>query len=234
MSDLGLSGGINENRMRIGSVRPGTFPPRPGLSDTRVLSKTDMGYGARAELARYEMDQLLGHGTVPDVAELDDDHGAFVMRWVDDAGFGGQSAHRANGSILTDGQLRSFCRIAMLDAILGNYDRHRGNYLVDDENDTVWAIDNEFGHLRSSSVSDGLADLPHHLDDMQDYDLDEIREMMSDALVDIRASLPGLLAIAAERLPLGLSRFGDNLDGLEKLINTSKGWEKTSRYWPRL
>lgn len=237
MSELGLYGGINEAAMRIVQVRPGLFPARQGLSDTRAMTKAVAKREAQAELARYEMDQVLGHDTVPDVVEYGDEQHApgsvFMMRWVDECGFGGEDVGRIeHGEKLTPRQLRDFARITVLDSITGNTDRHEGNYLVDRKNDRVWAIDSGFGQANDATGLSALRLLGYNLPGIKwDYDPAELRREFVAAAREVRAKLPQILEIAgrrlgrdaAENISAGLNRFEDAV--------SPAGWAETRRRW---
>lgn len=228
-ADLGLSHGVNEDRMTIVQTWAGQFQPRTGLSDNKAMIKVGMSSSRKAEMLRYELDQLLGFDTSPDILEVEGEPDSFMMRWVDNCGFGGRDAHRVTGK-MTPGQLESFCKITALDACLGNIDRHRGNWLVDDVNDKVWAIDNEFGDFSSSGGREIISVLHWNLPDIERYDRDEMREYFVAAVENIRANQSGMADLLDKRLPGRVRAFEDNLASLENCIRPIE-WLSTTEYW---
>lgn len=205
LDELGIPGGINQNGMQIVQVEPGTFDPRQGLSDTRAMTKRVSVREAQAEIARFEMDQVLGHDTVPDCAEYAAEQvepgSVFMMRWVDEAGFAEEPDARRLGprELLSPRQLRDFARITVMDAILGNTDRHLGNFLVDTKNDRVWAIDSGFGQLLRVDGRSAIAYLAGNLPSIDRYDPEALRQGLSAAAAEVRAKLPELEEVARRR-----------------------------------
>lgn len=239
LRELGLEGGINEREMRIVRVVPGLFEPRAGLSDSRAMTKSVDRSEAQAELARYEWDQALGHDTVPDVLEYEDERRApgssFMMRWVDESGFGGQGVGRYNryDGPMSARQLRDFMRITVMDSITDNTDRHVGNYLVDRDNDRIWAIDSGFGKCRGTSGTRALSLLSWNLPGIRgNYDQEEVRRLLADAAADVRAKLPELERITSARLGRqAAENFRTSLERLERALLPHEFPSIWSRFW---
>lgn len=231
LDDLGLPLGVNESHMKVVQIQPGQFLPRAGLSDDKAMIKSNplASTSRRNEMFRYELDQLLGFDTVPDVLSIAGEPHSFMMRWVDACGFGGRDAHRVSRK-MTDGQLKSFCRITALDACLGNTDRHGGNWLVDDVNDKVWAIDNEFGSPTSGGGREIISTLHWNLPDSEIYDKEEMREYLVEAVEEMRTKKSEVEDLLEKWYPGRHQIFDDNLTGLENCVKPGE-WESTTEYW---
>jgi hypothetical protein len=111
-----------------------------------------MNNRAKKEVAAYEFDKMLGFGVVPPVVFRDVDVGdgkgaqkGSVMNFVE-----GQigSKHIADG-----GKFRylDMAKITAFDFIIGNQDRHPGNFVVD-KNGRTWAIDNALTFWKSDKI----------------------------------------------------------------------------------
>jgi hypothetical protein len=107
---------------------------------------------ARKELAAYEFDKMLGFGVVPPVVYREVDVGrgkgkekGSVMHFVE-----GQigSKHIAAGGKF---KYVDMAKITAFDFIIGNQDRHPGNYVVD-KNGKTWAIDNALTFWKSDKI----------------------------------------------------------------------------------
>ena len=201
------------------------------------MTKTITRREAQAEIARYEMDLVLGHDNVPDVLEYRDEEAgqgeSFLMRWVDDAGFGGTDAHRIHaGQVLTPRQLLDFARITAMDAILGNTDRHIGNYLVDDANDRVWAIDSGFGQATRVDGSSALRYMAMNLPSLTiEYDYEQVRLALVQAAEEAQSKLPELTKIADRRFGQGTSEiFERSLDRFQGQLSPDQ-WPSVLTYW---
>jgi hypothetical protein len=217
LEDMGVRGGINSEICSVAEVEPGSLEPRRGLSDTRLIIKTRQANPwAKAELFRAELDRILEWDQVPDVYEVAREegeqvapgHSSFAMRWVDDSGFGGparQLGWAESLSKLTPGQKDSIMRIFLLDMLTGNGDRHAGNFVVDDDNDKVWAIDNSFGVVARQDPSERmLAYAPANFSEIEEWDREAIRtkwsadlETVFGRLPKIKRSLLGTLGVEA-------------------------------------
>jgi len=107
---------------------------------------------ARKEFAAYEFDKMLGFGVVPPV----------VYREVDV----GRGKGKEKGSVMhfVEGEIGSkyiakggkfkyldMAKITAFDFIIGNQDRHPGNYVVDKKGKT-WAIDNALTFWKSDKI----------------------------------------------------------------------------------
>lgn len=252
LRDLGLKGGVNDSAMAIGEVGRNSLEPHQGISETRVLIKYDFQgdqatdnmytFGSerkiQAETARYRIDQALGYDTCPEVMTIGN---GFAMRWVDDSGFSNQSTRqlkRNDDQPLSSGQLRAFANITIMDCLLGNSDRHRGNYIVDDENDKVWSIDNEAGDL-SEGPSSPLLMLVYNLPGLtEQYDLAELQSYLENALGDAKTQLNSVRPIIQDTLYKGVddeivtNMLNRRTEQIEHMIGPD--WTNTVATWDRL
>lgn len=212
IGETGVAGGIQLNETNVIDLKPGVFPDVPGLSPTRAVYKT-VGAESITERLCSDINDLLGWGIVPPVYDAGPDlphpyhdDPAHVMRWVDDAGFGGQAQIAADvpglmqptvygGSTFDiddlaepDSQmLKDFVTMRVFDLLVGNEDRHDGNWIVDKEHDKIWAIDNGLAFEYPSAMS------PHILDNTL------YRDIYDDA--DVRDTyLPIMRKIAKQRI----------------------------------
>lgn len=137
-------GTLNRGKCATAYAKPGTFDPVPGLSDSRMLIKASKVDRA-GELQWQQLDEIMGWGLHPGVYQLTEEKrfDGMALRWVDDAGFGGKArlAQMYDGEI-SEAMVRDYSRMVVMDLMLGNWDRHGANFIVDPENDRLWAIDN--------------------------------------------------------------------------------------------
>lgn len=142
------TGAVSNVRPLGGGVTP-TYVVNVG--DRKGVFKT-MNNRARKEVAAYEFDKMIGFGVVPPT----------VYRTVDL----GKGKGPEKGSVMhfVEGKLGSkhiqeggkfkyldMAKITAFDFIIGNQDRHPGNYVVD-KNDRTWAIDNALTFWKSDKI----------------------------------------------------------------------------------
>lgn len=171
-----LGGGKFKRQGRIGEkrftifVKPGR-PGRFGLGSLRA-ENIDIGQDLLREVGAYQLDKLLGWGVVPPTAIRFDEAGAVVSaqesagvrdwdfnkRYVTDVAAGRVHSKAAQRSY-TD-----FVKIALLDYILGQQDRHDGNFIVNKRTGHVSAIDNELAlydrPVNTNSIQRAFKDRP--------------------------------------------------------------------------
>ncbi len=128
-----------------------------GVTETFVLDvnghkgvfKT-VGNRAKKEVAAYEFDKMLGFGIVPPTVYRDVDIGkgpqkGSVMLFVE--GKMGSQQIREGGKF----RYLDMAKITAFDFIIGNQDRHPGNYVVD-KRGRSWAIDNALTFWKSDKI----------------------------------------------------------------------------------
>jgi len=145
--DLG-SGAVSNVRPLGGGVTPTYVLDVDGR---KGVFKT-MNNRARKEIAAYEFDKMLGFGIVPPVVYRDVDVGdgkgpqkGSVMHFVE--------GEIGSKHIQKGGKFRylDMAKITAFDFIIGNQDRHPGNYVVD-KNGRTWAIDNALTFWKSDKI----------------------------------------------------------------------------------
>jgi hypothetical protein len=99
-----------------------------------IWRKTD-----KEELA-YELSERLGFDIVPEttIRRMEDGRKASLQRWIEDTEMPNYILE--NDERWDKADQHRFARMRLLDAIMGNKDRHSGNWLVEDDG-TIWAID---------------------------------------------------------------------------------------------
>jgi hypothetical protein len=111
-----------------------------------------MSNRARKEVAAYEFDKMIGFGIVPPVVYRDVDLGdgkepqkGSIMHFVE--------GEIGSKHIQKGGKFRylDMAKITAFDFIIGNQDRHPGNYVVD-KNGKTWAIDNALTFWKSDKI----------------------------------------------------------------------------------
>jgi len=132
----GLNGGINETEfIELEDDGAGVFKPREG--ERVVRDEVEAGTYYKRERAAYLMDRFLGFGMVPPtvIRQIKGKVGSF-QEFIPEA---------LNGHMITALEYKKmeqteFRRLWILDYILWNSDRHRGNFLYKDGK--IYAIDN--------------------------------------------------------------------------------------------
>lgn len=130
---------LRKDQISIGNVRD--LPPIDGVSPTRVLVKNNKE-DAQVEVIFSNLCSSLGwEYLVPPVYTTDS---GLAMRWVDEYSSSSSTVHMVAdwNEFPTPNMMRDVARIAIMDALSGNMDRHAGNIMVDPDNDRMWAIDN--------------------------------------------------------------------------------------------
>jgi hypothetical protein len=144
-----LSGGAISNVTPLGG---GVTPTYVLDVDGRKGVFKTMNNRARKEVAAYEFDKMLGFGIVPPVVYRDVDVGdgkgpqkGSVMHFVE--------GEIGSKHIQKGGKFRylDMAKITAFDFIIGNQDRHPGNYVVD-KNGRTWAIDNALTFWKSDKI----------------------------------------------------------------------------------
>ena len=142
------TGAISNVRPLGGGVTP-TYVLNVG--DRKGVFKT-MNNRARKEVAAYEFDKMVGFGVVPPTVYRTVDLGkgkgpekGSVMHFVEgELG----SKHIAKGGKF---KYLDMAKITAFDFIIGNQDRHPGNFVVD-KNGKAWAIDNALTFWKSDKI----------------------------------------------------------------------------------
>lgn len=100
---------------------------------------------ARREVAAWNVDQVLGLDIVPECALVRGEGGEVysLAVWVDDAKVG-VGAMQDPQWVLENTDPQEWGKLALLDGVLGNPDRHQKNWMVGNDG-YVWAIDNGLG-----------------------------------------------------------------------------------------
>lgn len=126
-----LGGGINTAYLvTLSNGARGVFKPVAGEHQGEIRSQVEVGQQGPRELAAYVIDKKMGHlGRVPPTVrrELDGQDG-YLLAYVHNARVAAMSP--ASGKILRDSTSQAFRRMAVLDEVLGNLDRHAGNWMV--------------------------------------------------------------------------------------------------------
>ena len=151
----GLAGGVAEERRLPGGILGDTRLVRfnNGQRAVKKRAKEDLDWGAggsAAELhtvvAQADAEDLVSRlgrafgAPVPPVYR--DDHETIYMGWID-----GVDAMKADGNAVQDAlDTDAAYRIALLDALIGNQDRHVGNWMVTKDGQPA-GIDNGLGFL---------------------------------------------------------------------------------------
>ncbi len=125
-----VQGGVHTANTRIGQMRQGTMPKHTLFDDTRVLHKR-VSREVQGELNTFRMFEKVESGWAPTVY-ADADGAGHIMRWVDDAGFGGtaQSVEGRLWHTLAKTETRDHGRMSVVDGLVGNTDRHAGNVIL--------------------------------------------------------------------------------------------------------
>jgi len=141
-----------------------------------------MEYGsASSEIMAYELSEELGWGIVPETVpyEFEGESGS-LQRWVSDAQTWKEMPDRDMWDQTLDA--KEFAQMKVLDALVGNSDRHAGNVLEDNAG-KVWAIDNGGAFGQKWMEKKGR---------YVNYSESSVHDLMSKANVDYSPELRGL------------------------------------------
>lgn len=153
-------GRIGERKFTI-FVKPGR-PGRFGLGSLEA-ENVRIGQDLLREVGAYQLDKLLGWGVVPPTALRFDEAGtvvsaqesAGVRNWDFNRRYIAEVADDEHASKAVYRSYTDFIKIALLDYILGQQDRHGGNFIVNKRTGRVLAIDNELA-LYDRPVNENL------------------------------------------------------------------------------
>lgn len=174
------------------SGRPGRF----GMGSIQA-GNVSIGKDLLREVGAYQIDKLLGWDVVPPTALRFDENGAIVSAqesagkrkgWNDNEDWLKKVARTRDKTKMEKRSYSDFMKIALLDYILGQQDRHSGNFIVNKVTGHVAAIDNElalYGRpINRNIIQTVLKDRPIPPDLLEDLrGLDE---------GDLRAALAGI------------------------------------------
>ena len=140
----------------------------------------EMEYGsANSEVLAYELSQDLGWDIVPETVpyEFEEKSGS-LQRWVPNS----RTWQETGKSWEDTSDTKRFAQMKVLDALLGNTDRHPGNVL-EDKSGKVWAIDNggAFGQKWKQETGRYIS-----------YTKSSVRNLMKAANIDFSPELKGL------------------------------------------
>ncbi|WP_211305315.1 hypothetical protein [Crossiella equi] len=162
------------------------YKPSEGTEDLRIgVPATEL---AEREVASSRVDELLGFGLVPTTTMVDGPHGPGSMQNFVEAGYGLPSDQYP---------LVQQERMAVLDYVVGNTDRHRGNYMTAPDGGLV-AIDHGYAFPESPDPEYGIR---------SDFTSDLFGRALSDeVMAQVRAVEPEQLRATLYRM--GLSEAG--------------------------
>ena len=135
LNDLGMSGGMHDQESFIVKFKDGS---------NAMYKTTDEG-AIIGEVSTYDISKILNWNIVPETVSNNFGKGeGSCQKWVensvepyDGSRYMGYKRGRVEEKYFDD-----LSKIFVMDCITGNYDRHSGNVMID-ENDKCWAIDNE-------------------------------------------------------------------------------------------
>ncbi len=131
-----LGGGINGTYLvTLSNGAKAVFKPTAGEDQSKLRNQLEEDHQGKREEAAYLVDKAMGHiGRVPPTVRrsIDGQEGA-LMLFVPEAevamGSGKVNATMSKGE--------SYRRIAVLDNVIGNLDRHEGNWMVTKDNEAM-------------------------------------------------------------------------------------------------
>lgn len=128
-----LGSGINaSHKVTLSNGLEALWKPTRGEDMSSLRNQCEEDHQGRREAATYIVDRWMNHFTgVPPVVyrELGGEKGT-LMLWVKDAQVAMDMETKAAG-ILKDTKGESYQRMAVLDNVIGNLDRHDGNWMID-------------------------------------------------------------------------------------------------------
>jgi hypothetical protein len=183
--------------INVGVTRPKRiFFPEGGLAASAAWKPLRPGFqngyweSYKSEIAAYELDKLLDLGMVPVVVErkIDGKAGAVVL-WLDGVRTWGEVTPPDRPS-----WHRQVARMKMLDDLIGNPDRNKGNILVDREF-TIYLIDHSRAFLDDRALPQTLA----HVDSALWARMEALDEAAVLAAAGAWLTRPQIKAILARR-----------------------------------
>ena len=131
-----LGGGINGTYIvTLSNGAKAVFKPTAGEDQSKLRNQLEEDHQGKREEAAYLVDKAMGHlGRVPPTVRrsIDGQDGA-LMIFVPEAevAMGSGKVHK------TMGREDSYRRLAVLDNVIGNLDRHEGNWMVTKDGDAL-------------------------------------------------------------------------------------------------
>lgn len=117
---------------------------------TKAVFKTDsLNNKTAAEIIAYRLAQKLGMNNMPEtvIGTLDGKTGS-LQKWVPNASEATNIRAAANKALFGDDEhMRAAAKTSVLDIIIGNADRHPGNYMIDQQG-KMWAIDHGLAGIK--------------------------------------------------------------------------------------
>jgi len=203
-SELGWEGGIHEDRTHLIRLHPGVWDPEPGLHDVLGIFKPETeAQDPHAEVLAYQLDQILGFNVIPESRYTSVPEVGSISRWVDHMNSEESTAvvgANLGGRELSPRQREDFIKMILLDVVMGNSDRHGGNWIADFGADRVWGIDHgvAFRKLsRDDAETDMLLSLAgaglDDVSDLQDAFSEHRRRILdsADELIETARSVGG-------------------------------------------
>lgn len=127
-----LGTGINQSFIvTLSNGVKGIFKPGAGETQEKLREQLEENHQSKREEAAYLVDKAMGHlGRIPPVVsrEIDGQQG-ILMAFIPDSK-PADSKNRAAKKLLKDPEHPDYHRIAVLDNVIGNLDRHTGNWML--------------------------------------------------------------------------------------------------------
>ena len=128
-----LGSGINaSSKVKLSNGVEALWKPTRGEDMSKLRDRCEEDHQGRREAATYIVDRWMNHHAgVPPVLyrELGGEKGT-LMLWVKDAKVAMDLEEQAH-DVLVDLKGESYQRLAVLDHVIGNLDRHDGNWMID-------------------------------------------------------------------------------------------------------
>lgn len=158
-----VGGGMNVSLTMKCTMTDGTvvvYKPDKGEPDEDICDYYGVKPGtiAQREAATYELSEALGFGIVPMTTMITDapEGPGVVLEWVNDArtAFEKGPDELAHWYEADEGYREQAAKMAVLDYLTGNGDRHGNNYIMDvDGHGDLWAIDNGFAFSNKENLT---------------------------------------------------------------------------------
>ena len=128
LSDMNVLGGINEQTTHVVNFKGGS----------KGIYKTSSAVSTQGEMNFKGISKILGWDNAPETVKVDLGKGeGSCQRWVENI-----AIDDINEVKLTEKHYDDLAKIAIIDMITGNWDRHFNNVRLD-TNGKIWAIDND-------------------------------------------------------------------------------------------